>query len=180
MRNSQAKHVCVYGWGGAREGGCTKDLSQEKGIIWGGGQKSFHAVCTLCVCVCVCVREKERERERRNHSMQQTQNSLLKKSHLSFLPTGSLLCLSMPRGFCWHFGCHFLFPLPRPFFSLASFSDICRIKTYHFKRPFNAKAYRRRPWGFLPWGSAWEFARSTQCEAWANLEIRGSLHSRSV
>ena len=39
MRNSQAKHVYVYGWGGAREGGCTKDLSQEKGIIWGGGQK---------------------------------------------------------------------------------------------------------------------------------------------
>ena len=63
MRNSQAKHVYVYDWGGAREGGCTKDLSQEKGIIWGGGQKSFHVVCTLCVCVCVRERERERERE---------------------------------------------------------------------------------------------------------------------
>ena len=165
MRTSQAKRVCVYGWGGAREW-----------YYWGGGQKSFHVVCTVCVCVCVCVWE----RERGETTACNKHKTLCWKRVISFLPTGSLLFLPMPQGFCWHTGCHFLFPLPRSFFSLVSFSDICRIKTHHFERAFSAKAYRRRPWGFLPWGSAWESARSTRCEAWTKLEIWSSLHSRSV
>ena len=103
MRNSQAKHVYVYGWGGAREGGCTKDLSQEKGIIWGGGQKSFHVVCTLCVCV--CEREREREREKKPQHATNTklfvgkESSLISSNRQPFLPfhaSGLLLAFWLP------------------------------------------------------------------------------------
>ena len=185
MRISQAKCVCVYGWDGQR-----KELYKgRKSKEWHfGGSKSPSIWLVLCVCVCVRERERERERERKTERDRDRD-----RTHC---PTTKILCWErvtsyfFPRATFYSFPClralvgflaaiFYIFSLPRPFFSLLSFSDICRIKTQHFKRAFNAKAYRERAWGFLPWGSAWKPGRSTQCAAWVNLEIRGSLHPQS-
>ena len=105
MRTSQAKRVCVYGWGGAREW-----------YYWWGGQKSFHVVCTVCVCVCVCVREREREREREKKPQRATNTKpFVEKESSHFFQQAafsSFPCLKASAGIL---AAIFYFPYPDPF-----------------------------------------------------------------
>lgn len=134
---------------GREERLCKGPKSRESGVF--GDPKSFNLASVVCVCVCVRERDSERERE---HTGQQSGNPLLNNSFLLPLPTGNLLSRLMPQGSIWLFGCHLLFSLTRPFFSLAGFSNISRVKPQHFKRVFNKQVYREQALGFLPWGLA--------------------------